>query len=51
MYFNNCRKRNHVQLYGANAFFDLETTGPQAKVAHRLNNDLSINDECIVATP
>src|ERR1043165_6488090 len=51
MYFNNCHKRNHVRLYGKEAFFDLETTGPQAEVASRLANELSVGDKCIVATP
>ena len=51
MYFNNCRKRNHVRLYGNEAFFDLETSGPQAEVANRLANELSVGDKCIVVTP
>jgi hypothetical protein len=51
MYFNNCRKRNHVQLYGNEAFFDLETSGTQAKVADRLANELSLGETCIIATP
>jgi len=49
--FNNCHKRDHVYLYGRDAFFDLETTGPQAEVADRLARDLSAAEKCIVATP
>lgn len=49
--FNNCHKRDHVDLYGKHAFFDLETTDRQAKVADRLARDLSVDETCIVATP
>lgn len=48
--FNNCRDRKHPALYGPNAFFDLETTGYQAKVANRLANDLVPGEDCVVAT-
>ena len=51
MLFNNSRKRNHVLLYGKEAFFDLETSGPQAKVADRLTRELIVGETCIVATP
>ena len=43
--FNNCRSLDHVGLYGANAFYDLYTTGQQAKMA----TNLKCGDECIVA--
>jgi hypothetical protein len=49
--FNNCHDRKHPALYGRNAFFDLETTGYQAKVADRLANELVAGEDCIVATP
>jgi hypothetical protein len=49
--FNNCRKRNHAYLYGANAFFDLETTGQQSEVANRLAKKLLAGETCVVATP
>jgi hypothetical protein len=51
MLFNNSRKRNHVKLYGNDAFFDLETSGPQAKVADRLATELTVGETCVVATP
>jgi hypothetical protein len=41
----------HADLYGSEAFFDLERTGPQTKVADRLANELSVGESCIVATP
>lgn len=46
VYFNNCKNRNHVEVYGANAFFDLGTTGLQASMAL----DLSVGQECVVAS-
>jgi len=49
--FNNCHERKHIFLYGRQAFFDLETTGPQAKVADRLVDVLAVGETCIVATP
>ena len=30
--FNNCHKRDHVKLYGKDAFFDLDIFGSQAKM-------------------
>jgi hypothetical protein len=48
--FNNCHDQKHPALYGPNAFFDLETSGYQAKVADRLERDLVPGDDCIVAT-
>jgi hypothetical protein len=48
--FNNCNDRKHPVLYGPNAFFDLETTGYQAKVADRLARELVQEEHCIVAT-
>jgi len=49
--FNNCHKRDHINLYGYDAFFDLNMFGSQAKVADRLRRELNIGDTCIVATP
>ena len=49
--FNNCHKRDHVDLYGNGAFFDLEIFGSQDKDAGRLCRELAIGDTCIVATP
>ena len=48
--FNNCRNRQHANLYGNGAFYDLDTTGSQAKVARRLANNLVANETCIVAS-
>lgn len=45
-YFNNCHGRNHVEHYGATAFFDLNTTGRQAKMASNLRK----GDMCVVAS-
>ena len=49
--FNNCHKRDHVNLYGKGAFFDLDMFDSQAKDADRLRRELNIGDTCIVATP
>ena len=49
--FNNCHKRDHVNVYGNDAFFDLDIFGSQAKDADRLRRELNIGDTCIVATP
>ena len=49
--FNNCLKRNHPYLYGANTFFELETTGKQSDVADRLAKKLLAGETCIVAKP
>jgi len=46
IYFNNCRGRDHVAIYGDGAFFDLNTTGQQATKAL----DLPVGQECVVAT-
>jgi hypothetical protein len=46
-FFNNCRRRDHVSIYGENAFYDLNRTGKQAEMAA----DLKRGEECIVATP
>ena len=35
-YLNNCKKRPHRTLFGAGAFFDLNTTGAQSKDAEKL---------------
>lgn len=46
VFFNNCRCRDHAGLFGATAFYDLNTTGKQAEMA----TNLKLGDECIVAT-
>jgi hypothetical protein len=46
-FFNNCRARNHVEIYGSNAFYDLNRTGKQASMA----TDLKRGEECVVAIP
>ncbi len=46
-FFNNCRARDHVGIYGGSAFYDLNRTGKQAETA----TDLKRGEECIVATP
>lgn len=48
--FNNCQNRPHADIYGSGAFFDLDTTGPQDKVAGRLANELVVGETCIVAS-
>ncbi|HBI70958.1 MAG TPA: hypothetical protein DDZ22_18700 [Massilia sp.] len=45
MFFNNLANRNHKNLYGADAFYDLETSGYQSGLA----KDLCSGDLCIVA--
>ena len=47
VFFNNCRARDHAGLFGAAAFYDLNTTGRQATMATNLER----GEECIVATP
>ena len=47
VFFNNCRARDHVSIYGENAFYDLNRTGKQAEMA----TDLKRGEECVVATP
>jgi hypothetical protein len=46
IYLNNCKGREHVEIYGPGAFFDLDTVGRQSKQA--LN--LPIGQECVVAS-
>jgi hypothetical protein len=46
VFFNNCRCRDHVRLYGPTAFFDLLTTGKQAE----MTPNVKAGDECVVAT-
>ena len=46
VYFNNSRNRKHAELFQADAFFDLNTSGPQAKQA--LN--LKAGQQCVVAS-
>jgi hypothetical protein len=48
--FNNCRNHQHATLYGDGAFYDLDRTGSQAKVARRLANNLVADETCIVAS-
>jgi hypothetical protein len=45
-FFNNCNNRPHVDLFGREAFFDLNTVGPQANEA----TDLEAGEICIVAS-
>ena len=44
--FNNCRGRDHVALFGAGAFYDLNITGSHATQAR----GLQVGQECVVAT-
>lgn len=44
VYFNNSQRKNHAELYGNGAFFDLWAT--DVRVSH-----LSSGQQCIVATP
>jgi hypothetical protein len=44
--FNNCSGRNHVELFGATAFYDLETSGRHSTQALNLPNGA----ECVVAS-
>jgi hypothetical protein len=46
VFFNNCRCRDHVGLFGATAFYDLNTSGKQADMATNLKR----GEICIVAT-
>jgi len=43
---NNCHGRNHEYIYGEKAFYDLETTGVQARMATNLQK----GQKCIVAS-
>jgi hypothetical protein len=43
VYFNNCRGKNHAELYGKDAFCDLWATDVRA-------TDLHPGQTCIVAT-
>ena len=45
-YLNNSQNRDHVALFGADAFFDLSTDGAQAAVAY----DIRPQDFCVVAS-
>ena len=47
VFLNNCDRRKHAALYGANAFYDPNLVGLQATMAM----DLRAGDECVVATP
>ena len=46
VYFNNCKGRDHVGIFGHGAFFDLDVTGSQSKQAL----DLPVGQECVVAS-
>ncbi len=46
VFFNNCRGRDHARLFGPTAFYDLNTTGLQAKMA----TNLTAGQECVVAS-
>jgi hypothetical protein len=46
-YFNNCHRREHARMYGKGAFYDLDRTGFQARLA----KNLAVGEQCIVATP
>ena len=46
VFFNNCKCRDHVKLYGAGAFFDLDADGHQGNLA--LN--LPVGQRCVVAS-
>ncbi len=45
-YLNNCKNRDHSDLFGAAAFFDLDTTGVQSEDAKKL----TVGQECLVAS-
>ena len=45
-YFNNCQNRDHVALFGADAFYDLNTSGAQAAAVF----DIRPQDHCVVAS-
>jgi len=46
IYFNNCRNRDHIALYGSGVFFDLNNSGKQAAQAR----DLIPGQLCAVAS-
>lgn len=46
MFFNNCANRNYIKIYGADAFYDLGTSGHQGDQAKNLRP----GDLCIVAS-
>jgi hypothetical protein len=46
VYLNNCSNRRHAELFQSDAFYDLNTTGIQAKQAA----DLPVGQECVVAS-
>ncbi len=45
VFFNNCRCRDHARLFGAAAFYDLNTIGKQAEMA----TDIKRGEKCTVA--
>ena len=44
---NNCRRRDHYRLYGSNAYYDLNLSGRQGRMA----TDVVAGNQCVVATP
>jgi hypothetical protein len=46
VFFNNCRNRPHLELFGSGAFYDLNTTDVQAKQA----TNLSPGQDCVATT-
>jgi hypothetical protein len=47
VFFNNCRRRPHTEIYRGDAFYDLNPFGMQADMVV----DLERGQECVVATP
>ena|SRR5713226_8851618 len=47
VFFNNCRCRPHTEIYRADAFYDLNSSGKQAEMATGMKR----GEECVVATP
>ena len=47
VFFNNCQGRKHSELYGDEAYYDLNLTGLHATMATNLRK----RDQCVVATP
>ena len=45
-YLNNCKNRDHVGIFGDDAFYDLDTIGPQAS----LKPDIRTRDYCVVVS-
>jgi len=45
-YLNNCKNRDHARIYGADAFYDLDTSGRQAEKQFSFRP----GDWCVVAS-